>query len=288
MGRLQGWAVRCWRLLALGIAVWLLQLTTPSPDSALAHLTVNDAQSFFPDAVEIKPGPQGTLLVRDQYQNKLGVLLTTQPEAERVLGYQGPSNILVALDNHDRVVGTRILSSEDTPAHVDKLRDNPKFAKSLRDWRPSSEPAPKIEGYAGSTLTALSVVQSIQQRTSGTYASLRFPTPLSLDEVKRLGFPTAAGFERNVPRLGWNLVRDAQGKVLGYAVRSSPSSDEINGYAGPSETLIAVDVDQLTLRKIVLRETYDTTHYVERIHQDDEYLKSLTKWNTQELSLIHI
>ncbi|MEY4403476.1 MAG: Thiamine biosynthesis lipoprotein ApbE precursor [Verrucomicrobiota bacterium] len=282
MGRLQGWAVRCWRLLALGIAVWLLQLTTPSPDSALAHLTVNDAQSFFPDAVAIKPGPQGTLLVRDQYQNKLGVLLTTQPEAERVLGYQGPSNILVALDNHDRVVGTRILSSEDTPAHVDKLRDNPKFAKSLRDWRPASEPAPKIEGYAGSTLTALSVVQSIQQRTSGTYASLRFPTPLALDEVKRLGFPTAAGFERNVPRLGWNLVRDAQGKVLGYAVRSSPSSDEINGYAGPSETLIAVDVDQLTLRKIVLRETYDTTHYVERIHQDDEYLKSLTKWNTQE------
>lgn len=281
MGRLQGWAVRVWRLLALGIAVWLLQLTTPSPDSALAHLTVTDAQAFFPDAVALKPGPQATLVVRDRYQNKLGVLITTQPEAEKVLGYQGPSNILVALDNHDRVVGTRILSSEDTPAHVDKLRDNPKFARSLREWRPTSEPAPKIEGYAGSTLTALSVVQSIQQRTAGTYASLRFPTPLSLDEVKQLGFTTAAGFERNVPRLGWNLVRDAQGKVLGYAVRSSPSSDEINGYAGPSETLIAVDADQLTLRKIVLRETYDTTQYVERIHQDDEYLKSLTKWNTQ-------
>ena len=282
MGRLQGWAVRLWRLGALGIAVWLLQLTTPSPDSALAQLTLADAQAFFPEAVALKPGPQATLVVRDQYQNKIGLLLTTQPEAEKVLGYQGPSNILVALDNHDRVVGTRILSSEDTPGHVDKLRDNPKFAKSLRDWRPTSEPAPKLEGYAGSTLTALSIVQSIQQRTAGTYASLRFPTPLSLDEVKQLGYPTAAGFERNVPRLGWNLVRDAQGKILGYAVRSSPSSDEINGYAGPSETLIAVDVDQLTIRKIVLRETYDTTHYVQRIHDDEEYLKSLTKWNTKE------
>ena len=282
MGRLQAWAVRLWRLGALGVAVWLLQLTTPTPDSALAQLTVADAQAFFPEAVAIKPGPQATLVVRDQYQNKIGLLLTTQPEAEKVLGYQGPSNILVALDNHDRVVGTRILSSEDTPGHVDKLRDNPKFAKSLRDWRPTSEPAPKLEGYAGSTLTALSIVQSIQQRTAGTYASLRFPTPLSLDEVKQLGYPTAAGFERNVPRLGWNLVRDAQGKILGYAVRSSPSSDEINGYAGPSETLIAVDVDQLTIRKIVLRETYDTTQYVQRIYDDEEYLKSLTKWNTKE------
>jgi NosR/NirI family nitrous oxide reductase transcriptional regulator len=170
MGRLQGWAVRIWRLAALGIAVWLLQLTTPSPDSALVHLTLVDAQAFFPEAVAMKPGPQASLIIRDKYQNKIGLLLTTQPEAEKVLGYQGPSNILVALDPHDRVVGTRILSSEDTPEHVDKLRENPKFAKSFRDWRPTSEPSPKLEGYAGSTLTALSVVQSIQQRTAGTYA----------------------------------------------------------------------------------------------------------------------
>jgi len=282
LGATPGWALRLWRLLALTVAAWLLQVTAPSPDSALAHLTLADAQAFFPEAVALKPGPHATLLVRDKYGNKLGVLVTTQPEAERVLGYQGPSNVLVAFDNHDRVVGTRILSSEDTPAHVDKLRDNPKFAKSLREWRPSSEPAPKIEGYAGSTLTALAIVESIQQRTSGTYASLRFPTPLSLDEVKKIGFAEATGFERNVPRLGWNLVRDARGKILGYVVRSSPSSDEINGYAGPSETLIAVDVDQLTLRKIVLRETYDTTDYVARIHRDTEYLQALTKWSTRE------
>lgn len=279
---LKAWAVRLWRLGALGLAVWLLQLTTPSPDSALTQLTLQDAQAFFPEATALKAGAQATLIVRDKFQNKLGVLLTTQPEAERILGYQGPSNVLVALDNQDRVVGTRILSSEDTPAHVDRLRDNPAFAKALRDWRPSSEPAPKIEGYAGSTLTALSLVESIQQRTSGTYASLRFPTPLALAEVQKIGFPTAVGFERNVPRLGWNLVRDGQGKILGYVVRSSPSADEINGYAGPSETLIAVDTDQLTLRKIVLRETYDTTDYVERIQSDKEYLVSLTKWNTQE------
>jgi len=66
MGRVQAWAVRLWRLAALGIAVWLLQLTTPSTDSALAHLTVVDAQAFFAEAVAIKPGPQSTLIVRDQ------------------------------------------------------------------------------------------------------------------------------------------------------------------------------------------------------------------------------
>ncbi len=86
MGRLQGWAVRLWRLAALGIAVWLLQLTTPSTDSALAQLTLADAQAFFPEAVALKPGPQSTLIVRDKYQNKICLLLTTQPESEKVLG----------------------------------------------------------------------------------------------------------------------------------------------------------------------------------------------------------
>ena len=279
---LKAWAVRLWRLGALGVAVWLLQLTAPSPEPALAQLTLSDAQAFFPEATAFKAGPHATLIIRDKYQNKIGVLLTTQPDAERIIGYQGPSNMLVALDNHDRVVGTRILSSEDTPAHVDRLRANPKFSQGLHDWRPSSEPAPKLEGYAGSTLTALAIVESIQQRTSGTYASLRFPTPLALVEIQQIGFLTATAFERNVPRLGWNLIRDGQGKILGYVVRSSPSADEINGYAGPSETLIAVDLDQLTLRKVILRETYDTTDYVERIHRDQEYLASLTKWNTKE------
>ena len=121
----------------------------------------------------------------------------------------------------------------------------------------------------GSTLTAYAITESIQRRMSGNYVSLRFPTPLTLEEIRKAGFPDASAFEPNTPRLGWNLVRGANRAHLGYVVRTSPSADEVMGYAGPSETLIAVEPDARRLRKVTLRSTYDTAEYVGRIREEE-------------------
>ena len=286
--RVSAWLVKGWRLAALLLAALLLQRTTPVAESALTRLGLDDAKAFFPGAKRLKSGPNQTLLVQDQFGNRLGRLVTTAPDADSILGYAGPSNVLVALDNQEKIVGTRILSSEDTPEHVDKLRGNPAFEKSFKDWRPTTQPAPKLEAYAGSTLTAYAIAESIQKRLSGNYVSLRFPTALTLKEIQGAGFPDATGFEPNVPRLGWNLVRGANRAHLGYVVRSSPSADEVIGYAGPSETLIAVETDGLRLRQVMLRTTYDTADYVSRIKDQEPdpqgrtFFKDLTKWNTRE------
>jgi thiamine biosynthesis lipoprotein ApbE/Na+-translocating ferredoxin:NAD+ oxidoreductase RnfG subunit len=286
--RVSAWLVKSWRLAALLLAALLLQRTTPVTESALTRLGLDDAKVFFPGAKRLKSGPNQTLLVQDQYGNRIGRLVTTSPDADSILGYSGPSNVLVALDNQEKIVGTRILASEDTPEHVDKLRANPAFEKSFKDWRPTTQPAPKLEAYAGSTLTAYAITESIQKRLSGNYVSLRFPTPLSLPEVRSAGFPEATGFEPNVPRLGWNLVRGPNRAHLGYVVRSSPSADEVLGYAGPSETLVAVEPDGLRLRQVLLRTTYDTADYVGRIREQEPdaqgrtFFTNLTKWNTRE------
>lgn len=286
--RVSAWLVKGWRLAALLLAALLLQRTTPVAESALTRLGLDDAKAFFPGAKRLKSGPSQTLLVQDQSGNRLGRLVTTAPDADSILGYAGPSNVLVALDNQEKIVGTRILSSEDTPEHVDKLRGNPAFEKSFKDWRPTTQPAPKLEAYAGSTLTAYAITESIQKRLSGNYVSLRFPTALTLKEVQGAGFPHATAFEPNVPRLGWNLVRGPNRAHLGYVVRSSPSADEVIGYAGPSETLIAVEADGLRLRQVRLRTTYDTADYVSRIRDQEPdpqgrtFFKDLTKWNTRE------
>lgn len=286
--RVSAWLVKSWRLAALLLAALLLQRTTPVTESALTRLGLDDAKAFFPGAKRLKSGPNQTLLVQDQAGNRLGRLVTTSPDADSILGYAGPSNVLVALDNQEKVVGTRILSSEDTPEHVDQLRARPAFEKSFKDWRPTTQPAPKLEAYAGSTLTAYAITESIQKRLSGNYVSLRFPTSLSLKEVQAAGFPDATGFEPNVPRLGWNLVRGPNRAHLGFVVRSSPSADEVIGYAGPSETLIAVEADGQRLRRVMLRTTYDTADYVSRIKDQEPdpqgrtFFKDLTKWSARE------
>ena len=280
-GRVRSWLVRSWRLTALFLAALLLQRTTPLADSALTQLGLADARAFFPEAKRLKSGPQQTLLVEDRFGNSLGRLLTTAPDADAIIGYAGPSNVLVALDNQEKIVGTRILSSQDTPEHVDQLRA-PEFLRAFQNWRPTTQPSPKLEAYAGSTLTAYAISESIQKRLSGNYVSLRFPAPVTLADLPKVGFTTAQSFEPNVPRLGWYRVFGPQNALLGYVVRSSPSGDEVNGYAGPSETLIALAPDGRTLRQVFLRSSYDSSDYVERIYDDAIYLKSLTQWSTKE------
>jgi transcriptional regulator of nitric oxide reductase len=148
--RAQTWLLRGWRCAALSLAALLLARTTPPRETALTQLSLADVRAFFPGAKQFKPGPQETLLIQDEFGNRMGRLLTTSPDADTIMGYSGPSNVLVALDNQERIVGTRILTSDDTPDHVDKLRGNAAFERGFKDWRPTSQPAPKLEGYAGS------------------------------------------------------------------------------------------------------------------------------------------
>ena len=147
--RVSAWLVKGWRLTALLAAALLLQRTTPTTENVLTRLSLGEVTSFFPTAKRLVEGPQQSLIVQDEYGNRLGRLLTTSPDADAIIGYSGPSNVLVALDNQEKIVGTRILSSDDTPDHVDTLRDNMAFERSLKDWQPTSQPAPKLEGYAG-------------------------------------------------------------------------------------------------------------------------------------------
>jgi len=288
------WLVRGWRLLALAAAVLLLQRTTPPAESALTRLTLDDARAFFPEAKRLRSGPNQTLDIQDASGNRLGRLVTTSPDADAIIGYAGPSNVLVALDLEEKIVGTRILSSEDTPDHVEPLRRDPAFQASFKGWRPTTQPAPALSAYAGSTLTAYAITESIQKRLSGNYVSLRFPTPLALVEIRTAGFPEATSFEPNTPRLGWNLVRGTNRAHLGYVVRTSPSADEILGYAGPSETLIALEPDGLRLRKITLRSTYDTAEYVSRIRDEEPdadgrtFLSKLTQRDVREWAALDL
>lgn len=277
----QAWLARLWRPLALGAAAFLLHASDPAAGDPPA-LSLAQARAFFPDASRLKAAADRSVLALDAFGNRVGRLVTTSPEADGIVGYSGPTNVLVALDNDDRVLGVRILSSEDTAAHVAQLKSDPAFAASFTGWTPRTRPAPKLEGIAGSTLTAYAVAESVQQRLSGTYASLRFPTPLSVEEARAAGFTDAAALESGSPRLGWHRVRDAAGSTLGFLVRTPPSGDEATGYAGPTDTLAAVAPDARTIRKVLIRSTYDTADYVRRVKEDPAYLASLAKWDVEQ------
>ena len=233
-------------------------------------VNLSRVREFFPDASRVGPrdSERGAHLVFDRRGDTLGAVLRTSPDTDDILGYSGPNDLLVALDLEGSIVGVDLLRSGDTPEHVERVRQEAGFLSSFAGWNPARDPAPAVTAVSGATLTSLAIVEAVQRRLSGAAPSLRFPEPLTLADVRGL-FTNAMSFEREDTRFA---VRDESQVLLGYAVRTSPQADNVSGYSGPTEALVALSTNGRTITDIRVLKSYDTPSYVEQVERDRYYL----------------
>ena len=249
-----------------------------APNASNAALfSLDDVKSFFPKAKQLDASSDdATWAIRDEAGEQIGTALLTAPSTDQIVGYTGPNNLLVLLDDVGRIVSVALLSSGDTPAHVDAVRTDRAFWERLSGWRPVTESPPPVDAVSGSTLTSMAIVEAVEHRTSGRTVSRRFPEELTIDEVRAM-LPAAATLQADEPRRNWTAIRDLSGQLIGYAVRTSPSSDNVRGYRGPTETVAAIAPDRQTLLGVRLRRSYDTPDYVDRVREDTDYLELLAR-----------
>jgi Na+-translocating ferredoxin:NAD+ oxidoreductase RnfG subunit len=266
---------RLFRLVVLAAAALVVHAAnerTRPPDL----VTLTDAQTFFPSAARLAAGGRrvGGQTVFDGHGRSLGIVLLTSPHTDDIIGYAGPSNLLIALDLQQRVIGVRLLTSGDTQSHVKEVRDSNSFWKQFVG-RQRDQRTRHAEGVSGSTLTSLAMAEAIERRLGGPVTSLRFPDAVTLAEAQSL-FRSAASLTAHDPRPGWLRVLDQQGKLVGFAVRTSPYTDNGRGYKGPTELLVAIAADGQTVTGLIIRRSYDTPEYVERVKDDEEFIRLLT------------
>ena len=257
----------------LALIAWLvhwqigwLESRRPSPFS------LETARRHFPGATAIRltDPVRGLNTVFNAAREQLGTLLATSPETDDIVGYSGPNNLLVALNPDGAVKAVELLRSGDTPEHVEKVLRDPDFLHSFIGWRPSEDAPPKVEGVAGATLTSFAMAESLQRRLAGAASSLRFPEPVTVAEVAVL-ITNTVRIEADGRRL---RALDLQGRPIGYAVRTSPEADNVAGYRGPTELLVALSPDGRTVTALKIRRSYDTASYIDRILEDESYLNS--------------
>ena len=150
--------------------------------------TVADLKLIYPDAVRIEtdPGDPAVIRVLAADAIPLGWVLRTSPAADRVIGYQGPTDAVVGFDPEGRVCGVVVLASYDNEPYVGYVRDDGGFRGVYRGM-PLEELAgidPRstgIEGVSGATMTSQAVAEGIvlaagqhagQRATRGRHASL--------------------------------------------------------------------------------------------------------------------
>jgi NosR/NirI family nitrous oxide reductase transcriptional regulator len=279
--RLRSWLLRLVRAGILSAVVLLIHLQHRE-SNALAALddgtppvvTVEDILGFFPNAQRLESGR-----VLGANDTELGRILQTAPRGDDALGYSGPTNTLVAFGPDGKVLGLKVLSSADTPEHLDKVIADRDFMRSFNGlaWEDLKQP-PKIDGVTGATLTSRAIAEAIVRRAGGEAPSFRFPNEPTAPDVTT-HFPNAASIAPIAGCPGFFRVHDSDGKFLGGIARTSPHGDLRTGYSGPSEVLIALESDLDTIRGLILFHSYDTAEYA-AIVRDDSWFRDLFKGQT--------
>jgi thiamine biosynthesis lipoprotein ApbE/Na+-translocating ferredoxin:NAD+ oxidoreductase RnfG subunit len=271
--------LQLYRLSVLGAVVGMLQAQLPpGGEDPATPPPLETVRRWFPEVGSLGPviSPRQAWPVLGGDGQRLGQVLRTAPSTDGIIGYAGPSDLLIAEELDGAVRGVSILSSGDTPDHTALVEQDSHFATALTGWQPANQPMPRVEAVSGSTLTSLAMAEAVARRLEANPVSLRFPEPVTMEEVRSL-FPAAASWDGRE-------ASDASGKLLGLVLRTAPASDQVRGHAGPTESLIALEPDGVTVREVRLRKSYDTADYTDQVRDDRFYLAGFAGRTLEQLA----
>ncbi len=287
-------ALRIVRVLLFGLVVGLIHrahVARVAQRSLMPQVAVvaEDIRDLYPSAqgFAVDLDKSGRRQVLDHQGRVVGSYLRTSPLADAVIGFCGPTDTLLAFDRDDRVLGVKILASEDTRDHVAQIRNDASFLAHLRGLTlREASTSNSVDGVAGATLTSIAIQEALLLRLGGGEVSLRFRDPVSLQDVREL-FPDAVRFEQisnNASR--WFVIGAGDAKI-GSLLRTAPASDAIVGYQGPSDTLVGFDPAGRVIGLKLLK-TYDNEEYAVDLREDDYYPKQFLGLSLAELGALDL
>ena len=244
-------------------------------DDGLGRVPLARVQRFLPSAASVQDAVEGagTREVLDAKEARVGSVLQTAPDSNASIGFSGPSNLLIVFDAQGRIVGVDVLSSGDTPEHVRRVLNDPKFLQSFNGltWDEAAHRT-QVDAVTGATLTSLAMAEGLQRRLGGKPTSFKFPGPVTLANVRSL-FPAATQIEPDPGDPTVIRVQDTARQSLGWVLRTSPAADNTIGYQGPTDTLIGFDLGGRVVG-LAVRKSYDNEPYVGYV-RDDAYFRTL-------------
>lgn len=238
-------------------------------------IELSDVQKVLPQAVALNSEDDNPAEVHayDEQEKRIGLITQTSPQGDSAIGFSGSTNLMVIWDEEDQVSSVSIRTSGDTVDHVDAILEKPDFFKQFEGkTREDLAELGNIEAVSGATLTSMAIIDAIALRFGGEKKVGRFPNPIQLEEVIKY-FKTASELVPSTTHPSLVEVHDNNGTVLGKVGRTSPYSDQIIGYQGPVDTLLAFDQNS-SLQGMRIRSSFENQPYAD-YPNDDAYFESL-------------
>jgi hypothetical protein len=137
-------------------------------------IRIEEARAFFPaaDRLSVDSSERMGLWVLDHHGEKIGYVLRTSPMSDKIVGYSGPTDTLVALTpdkQEPKVVGIKVRYSSDTKQHVADVVADDGFMGTWngKTWDEIAGTDPRaagIEGVSGASLTSMCIANGIRHR----------------------------------------------------------------------------------------------------------------------------
>jgi NosR/NirI family transcriptional regulator, nitrous oxide reductase regulator len=254
----------------------------------LATLPIERIRRHLPDAAAIG-GDSGVVAGgRDILANsgdRIGTIFKTSPAGDAVIGFSGPTDLLVVCDRDRCVAGVEILSSRDTRDHVAAIDRDSRFLASLTGKsldELASLATGRVDAVAGSTLTCLAITEGLSLRLGAAAAGSRFAAAPTLDDLTSI-FPDAVTIEPDAGDPAVIRVQSADRIPLGWALRTSPAADRVIGYQGPTDAVIGFDTNGRVAGVAVLA-TFDNEPYVGYVRDDRAFHRVYRGMTIEELA----
>ncbi len=132
------------------------------------QITLTEVQAKLPaaDALEAEPAHPGLFRVRDAEGGHAGYVARTSPHADGMIGYQGPTDVVLVLDTEKRLLSAATRSSYDNEPYVGYLEKDPYFYNTFvgfaLDEIAQLDPVDAgLDGVSGATKTSITVSEAI-------------------------------------------------------------------------------------------------------------------------------
>jgi len=259
-------------------------------------ISIEQVKEFFWNADTIKEERQsGLFSVKDVNARCLGYVARTLPFTKDIVGYRGPSDLLLFFDPTMALSSVRLLKCYDTPEHVLAVKNDEQFLRQFEGKKLGQAGSQQtVDGVSGATLTSLAIAETISFRISGQKPSLRFPDPIVQSDLSLFKLPL---FQQNKSKLSLGeevngrcsvfMDEGAVKKRVGFVQRTGPIVDSIGGYQGPSELVLWVDSEE-KVQAVALRQTFDNTPYSNRLNLDDFFWEVFQKKTLLEVSKLDL
>ena len=138
----------------------------------LPELPVSEIQPYFGGAAKTKAIDTAYYEVKDAKGNKLGTVLFSSPYSDNVKGFNGPTPLLIALDEENRIKNVVLLENQETPVYARHVVEGGLY-EVWNGLTPDEALNKDVDAISGATYTSNGVKKSLATRLKAYQRQLK-------------------------------------------------------------------------------------------------------------------